>query len=371
MVGPSDRLHEQLEALEAQAFDVDLATTEHRRVLTMEMFRRRLQGKTLKEVADGRTSATLSRCIIGTSLGTAVAATELVGELMSIEITDEALQSVAIQFMIDMVVLLRKGLTDDQGSTVLKVLDGCVRCSSPDMALRLLEGDRIGTIARWLNGPTRLPAQLLLEAVVIACKKGIKGRRNFSRSHRRNVIHWVQALKEGVTDAACLGLAIYTVEANHEDLAFLNGHLTLVYTSAPMGTMPFLVKAAESCFNPKGCGCKEELGHTGLHAMLALERCADIVRIGGSLHRESLISCCISNMNPRTNNAMALVAAHAFIKCVEAENSNASTLESALTAPLIHVSLLQSAGLSWGLLPCLQLSLLAMAQLRPTTRKTD
>ncbi len=337
MVGPSYSLHEQLEAWEAQAYDVDLATTEHRRVLTLEMFRRRLQGKTLEEVADDQTSTTVSRCITGTSSGTAVAATELVGELMSIKITDEALYPVAVEFVTGMVVLLRKGLTDEQGSAVLKVLDRCVRCSSPDVALCLLRGGRIGTIARWLNGATRLAAKLLLEAVVIECKKAIEGGQNFNGSDRANVIHWVQTLREGVTDAACLGLAIYTVGANPEDLAFLDGHLTLLYDSVSMGTMPFLVKAAESCFGLKGCGCKEELGHTGLHAMLVLERCADIVRIRGSFHKESLISCCISNMNPQTNNAMALLAAHAFIKCVEAKRSDAGIFDQRLWPALVNL----------------------------------
>jgi hypothetical protein len=99
MVGPSGSLYQQLEALEAQAYDVDLATTEHRRVEILKTFRGSLHGKTLKEVADDQTSAILFKYITGPSLGTAVAATELVGELMNIKITDDALHWVAFQFM--------------------------------------------------------------------------------------------------------------------------------------------------------------------------------------------------------------------------------------------------------------------------------
>jgi hypothetical protein len=185
------------------------------------------------------------------------------------------------------------------------------------MSLPLLDERNIGTIARWLKEPTRVAAKLLLEAVVIVCKKSIEGQQNFQGCNQANLIPWIQALEADVTDAACLGLAIYTIGANPEDLAFLANHLE-------EGTMRLLVKPAETCIDPGRCRCNAELGHTSLHAMLVLERCTDPVRIQSSFGRESLIPCCISLMNPQTDDAMALVAAHAFIKFVEVEGREAN-----------------------------------------------
>jgi hypothetical protein len=317
MAGPPGSLQQQLEAVEAQADDVDLATTEHRQVEILNTFRITLHGKTLQEVADDQTSAILFKYVTGTSVGTAVAATELIGELANIKVTENALHAVAYKFSSGILKLLPRGLTDDQGSTVLKAMEACVRCTSPRMAAPLLDGPWIGAIVRWLTGPTKLAAKLLLEAVVIQCKKGIEEDRNWVMCYRPNVVFWIQALKADVTDAAYLGLALYTVNAKDEDLAFLANHLKV-------GTVRLLVKAAESCYGPEGCRCKAELGHTSLHVMLVLERCRVPLKIQSLIGRKSLIACCVSVMQPQTDNATALVAATAFIKCVEAKRLRAN-----------------------------------------------
>jgi hypothetical protein len=311
-MSPQRSLLEELKGLEIHPNGVDWAMKERRQIESLERLCRYMHSKTLKDVADQQTAATVLNILSGTSMATAVGVANLVGELMRTKITDPALGKVAGQFMIGIVELLRNDLTDKQGFDVLEVLRRSVKSSPPHLSELLLQDTRLATIAQWLKVPNSGAAPLI-EAIANACKESIDRRAEpFRGGNRANVLPWIQALQAGVTEAACLGLAIHTVGASDEDVAFLAKHLQ-------SGTSPpvlLLVKAAESAFAPKSYS-QPGFEHTASDAMLVMERCAAFLTMTNSFNLESFIPFCISLME-LGNDAEALLAAHTFTKSVEA-----------------------------------------------------
>jgi hypothetical protein len=164
---------------------------------------------------------------------------------------------------------LRNDLTDEQASTIMAALEQCV-VSTPFLYVYLLRSE---TLARSAYGPGRpnSAAESLMRAIV----RGYMGLASHRQPKvlgcpRANVLPWIRALKAGVVDAACMGLAIYAQGARDEDLPVLVVHLS----SGPPSAVHFLAKAAASGLDVRGHEGKRSTGHSSAAAMVVLLRFA-------------------------------------------------------------------------------------------------
>ncbi len=132
------------------------------------------------------------------------------------------------------------------------------------------------------------------------------------------MLPWIQALKAGLVEAACVGMAIHALAASEEDLASLAVQLS----EGKDAPVPLLTLAATSCLDAdESRQCEPGSRDTSLAAMLVLEHCARYAREQAWNCSKHIIPCCVSLMG-RGDDNLALLAAHTFAHQVEAEGED-------------------------------------------------